>query len=211
MALGRKFEVSHPEIVASVMSSEKFVLPRSWKVDTKWFSEEYEAATFVSLYFTVPLKLDRASKQLPWYMGYLLAGHLQLGEGINFRNFQNYRSGRVKYLPMVLLEDGIRFYVYDPTAARVGKSIETFQRILETIDPLLPALSNVLQDAYALVRLSEVEAASTLILPAKQEISTRLADVLSPYRSKLGFVYQGMEGCQDANCFHYDIYEADRK
>ncbi|MBT4857409.1 hypothetical protein HON52_04465 [Candidatus Uhrbacteria bacterium] len=61
----------------------------------------------------------------------LLAGYLQLGEGITGKKFAHYRVLEgLKFLPIVLSPSGIRFYMYRPTTESMRKAAIQFAEVL---------------------------------------------------------------------------------
>ena len=204
------FEQQQPQIVEMILDSGKSIeRPEGWSVDVQLYSTTYNLGEFAAYWFEVPhaLKQLRRGSGIPTEIAELLSGYLQTGEGFTFRNFEHYLHFRMlKFLPFLITEESFRFFVYIPTRENVLAAIPVFQRVLEEIKPLIPEIDSLLWDIYALVRLDEVDSASTLIKPAMNDLLEIIEARLKPFRRKLGFVYANISGSQDVRPFNYDMF-----
>ncbi|MDD2807856.1 MAG: hypothetical protein PHW95_05065 [Patescibacteria group bacterium] len=203
-----------PEIAEMVTEgSKQLALPDGWRVKTIWYGDDCNAAVYVSVSFLLPWEIGflKRGDRVPLEVAYLLSGYFQLGESLTFRNFRNYRAlSNLKFLPFLITRSGFQVHVYHPTPERVEAVIPRLAELQVFCDKLQPQLSSLLNDVYALVRLDEVSAASTLIRPAYEAIETRITDTIGKRKAGLGYLFRDLTGSQNARPFSYGMFSKTR-
>lgn len=183
-------------------------LPEDWKDEFGCIIDDYRCASLMTYSVSKPFRLKafEGRNGIPLIIGYMLADYLQLGGHFNFRNFSNYCLGRnIKFLPWVIRPDCLRLYVYPLTMEQVEASLSKMDSIEQVIADILPKLDEILKSTYALVRLDEVSSQSETISKVISEIHDELEPTLSPFKKKLGFLYQGMKGKQNTRSFYSEM------
>lgn len=205
-----------PEIHALVCRPEHvgdgLDLPEGWSIKCMSHTTQGSESDFVGCWLSVPHRMTALGESIPAEAGYLVSACLQTGEGINFRNFENFRHRRkLKFLPFLVVPGEYRFYIWQPTPDRIQAGIAIFSRVLEAIRGL--PLISIVEDAYAVVRLDEllqlVDPDPPIVSTAKIAMDERLGKRMphAPHaRSSLGFVYSDLPGAQDAQAFDTWMY-----
>ncbi|MAF25788.1 hypothetical protein CL634_09485 [bacterium] len=223
LAVGSPFQVYFPDACDAVMEIVNFgsrclTLPKGWEVKSMFRGDDYNAAFFASVYFTLPfdIPLIEHGGGIPVEIAHLLSGYLQLGEGINFRNFQNYLFLKnLKFLPFLITRGQIKLQVFNPTQERVmafAEKLTTLQRFVDQLKRYLPRLLN---EIYTIVRLDEVRYKVTRgtaeISAAHMIVAESFGNLMGTQRSFLGHLFQDIPGSQDSTLFHYGMLAKEKE
>jgi hypothetical protein len=212
-----KFKEGIPEDVASLIHCvrENFYspkLPDGWATDCLWYEDDNRVASFVGYWLSAPLnfEVDEKLKKIPEALWLLLSGHLQLGEDLNFRNYQNYKRRQgLKFLSFVITPTEFRYFIYNPTPERIEKSIGRFQMAINKVGHVGPCLPGIMKDIYALIlaeRAAEISTRPEFFTELLRAISSKLNWQMASLTGKCGFVYQDHPGPQGAKPFYYSMF-----
>ncbi|HPI67033.1 MAG TPA: hypothetical protein PKZ16_00575 [bacterium] len=212
---GSALENYFSKIVESIMDKAKcLILPDGWNTETIWYSDDFNAASYVSVFFVLPWKIQSIEHggSIPTDVAHLLSGYFQLGENFNFRNFQNYRFLKnLKFLPFLITRGGLRVHVFHPTQEHMEAVVERLIGLERFFKDLRPQLTPILKDIYALIRLDEISTSSDSVGSAYREVEARLNGIIGQHKDSLGYLFKDLKGPQNSRLFYYEMFGSSEK